>query len=161
MQDKELKRVGRPREKDYSKLAFEYEDQLKQGVYLIYNDSLDERYVGKTEVSFAERYSVREAKHRAYLRGNKKEYNRSSEVLFDYEDSRMEWLFIPFEKITGEEILYIEKLLIKHVEYHGKILNKEKPKKNIPFNEILNKGFLNIPLLIKYNVMEPLKLEVA
>lgn len=154
----EVKQLGRPRKKDYSKLSFDYCLQLKQGVYLIYNDTLGVRYVGMTEESFSERFSKRENEYQRFMRGDEDKCAISSKILFEHEDSRMEWLFIPFEKMTERELGYIEDLCMQHFEYHGEIINIEKSKDIILFDEsIMGKGEWNIPLFVKYNVMEGVK----
>ncbi len=120
---------GRKRKKDYSKLAFDYKDQLKQGVYLIYNDTTDERYVGKTKTRFSDRFSKRENEYQRFLKGVKLTCPPASKLLFGHDDSKMEWLFIPFEEMDDKSIRYIEDLCIKHFEYNSSIINEIKPKK--------------------------------
>lgn len=153
--EKTEKRRGRPREKDYSKLNFEYERQLKQGVYLVYNDRVGERYVGKTEESFSERFSKREDEYRSFKEGTREKCHHSSILLFEHEDSIMEWLFIPYELMSEKELEYMEDLLMKHFEYHNEITNIKKPEGYMPFEmELMQKGEWNIPLFMKYGVME-------
>lgn len=149
-----VKFKGRPRVKDYSKLRVERELQYRRGVYLIVNDRLNYKYVGKSDESLAIRYSKRMDE---YMRDSKtcktcKTCSEPSRVLFGESDSYMTWVYVHDENNYPITVKFIEDRMIQLFDYDYDIANKRISKREI--RPVIEYGLMNVDKLVELGIMK-------
>ena len=143
-----MKFKGRPRVKDYSKLRVERELQYRRGVYLIVNDRLNYKYVGKSDESLAIRYSKRMDE---YMR-SPKTCSEPSRVLFGESDSYMTWVYVHDENNYPMTVRFIEDRMIQLFNYDYDIANKRINKREI--RPVIEYGLMNVDKLVELGIMK-------